>query len=46
MMSYEQWLEKLSDGGKYPVKSSPASAESYRQYVARCEAGSAQGGAA
>lgn len=31
MMTYEQWLEKLSDGGKSPVKSSPTSAEAYRQ---------------
>lgn len=38
MMTYEQWMEKLSDGGKWPVKSSPTTAESYRQYVARFEA--------
>lgn len=38
MMTYEQWLEKLSDGGKWPVKSTPAIAESYRLYVARFKA--------
>lgn len=38
MMTYEQWMEGLSDGGKYPVKSSPAIAEAYRLYVARFEA--------
>lgn len=38
MMTYEQWLEGLSEGGKYPVKSSPVIAESYRQYVARVTA--------